>query len=366
MPTRRMKSGHWQITFKLPGQPRYRKVHPEARLKSDAELIETRLKQQVFDGKWKPTSGEERFSDFAETYLVWARQHKRSYEWDEMFVRQILPTFGKLKLGDISTALVQQWWTARARCITKRKTLIQKGTLNHDMRKLARIFSLAVEWGKLERNPCKPIKKYAENNRRTRVLTVEEERRILEVLDRERPLFGQIVRLALLTGMRRGEMFKLKCENLDLEIKRNLRGEIVSYGQINIPAHITKSGKARVIPLAEEAWKILTPMMGAPYHKVIRGMAVGSASGLFTLMCRRAHVEGAVFHSLRHTFGTRLADRNVHPGVIRDILGHATMQMTDVYIHPDQTMKQRAIQSLSTPSAEVYDIAVAKRAAKDG
>lgn len=360
MPTRRMKSGHWQITFKLPGQPRYRKVHPEARLKSDAELIETRLKQRVFDGKWKPNHGNELFSEFTKTYLAWSHQQKKSASSDVSYIRQIMPTFGHLKLGQITPSYVNEWWMKRAGQITRQGRTPAHITLNRELSQLSGIFTLAIKLGKLEHNPCRRITKYKVDAKRKRVLTPEEERRILEVLDSEFPFMGNIVRLALNTGMRRGEIFQMRFENLDLEVRRNLRGDVLSYGQIDLPGAITKSGKPRTIPLTKEAREILADRAGEPYAVVFNEISPTYASKLFGHACRVTRVAGAVFHSLRHTFGTRLIDRNVNPVVVKEILGHSSLKQTEDYIHIDDTLKQRAVHALSEPPAEVHDIAVAK------
>lgn len=364
MPIRKMKSGHWQITFKLPGQPRYRKVHPEARLKSDVELIETRLKQRVFDGKWKPNHGNELFSEFTKTYLAWSKQHKKSYVFDKLFIEQVMPAFGHLKLGQVTPETVQTWWTARAGQITRQGRTPAHVTLNRELSQFSGIFTLAIKLGKLEHNPCRRITKYKVDAKRKRVLTPEEERRILEVLDVEYPSIRGIVRLALLTGMRRGEIFQLRFENINLEIQRNLRGEVLSYGQIDLPGAITKSGKPRTIPLTKEAREILADRVGEPYTTVFNAVTASHASKIFAYACRVARVTGVVFHSLRHTFATRLAARGVHPAVIKEILGHSSMQQTDVYVHPDDRSKHMAVQSLSEPPAEVHDISVAKSVAK--
>lgn len=52
-------------------------------------------------------------------------------------------------------------------------------------------------------------------------------------------------------------------------------------------------------------------------------------------------------HSLRHTFATRLADRNVPLPAIRDLLGHSTIKMTGIYTHASEAVIEDAISKLS-------------------
>ncbi len=353
MPVHKLPSGHYQINFKLKGMTRYRKVHPEARSKRDAETIEGKLKQLIFERKWQPKFGEELFEDFAlNTYLVAVKSEKRSWEFDEIFIKQAIPHFKGKKLIEITAEDVRKFRDSRASDITRGGNLRAKGTVKREMSMLARIFNYAIEIEKLQVNPCRTVKTPTADNIKTRVVTPDEEERILQVLRMEAPHMVSVVKLALQTGMRRGEILKLKPVYLDLEIKRDLRGNILSRGYVHLPGPVTKSGKPRSIPLSEEAHAILTAAIeGVEAHRTIfggRGYGLNTVSHLFTGACRKLGIEEVTFHTLRHTFGTRLAQAGVHQATIKEILGHASLQMTDRYVHPDQEMKQRAIEALSS------------------
>jgi integrase len=51
----------------------------------------------------------------------------------------------------------------------------------------------------------------------------------------------------------------------------------------------------------------------------------------------------ATFHSLRHTFVTRLITRGVNPAIVREAVGHSTMLMTERYTHIDAETLQAAL-----------------------
>jgi integrase len=78
--------------------------------------------------------------------------------------------------------------------------------VNRELDTLRGIFSKAVEWGKLRDNPMRMVKRLKVDNRRTRILTEAEQTALLKVC---RPKFGRMVRLALITGARFGEILAL-------------------------------------------------------------------------------------------------------------------------------------------------------------
>jgi len=66
----------------------------------------------------------------------------------------------------------------------------------------------------------------------------------------------------------------------------------------------------------------------------------------FNSALRDAGVENFRFHDLRHTAGTRLAEMGVDAFTIKDILGHASIQTTMIYVHATDDGKQRAVSAL--------------------
>jgi integrase len=362
MSNRKLPSGHYQIDFKLKGMPRYRRVHTEARSGRDADVIENKLKHLAFERKWRPRFGEELFEDFAlNTYMPAAKVEKSSWEYDLLFIRQAIPHFRGKSLIEITPEDIRRFRDKRAADETRPGKLRAKGTVKREMNMLARIFNYAIEIDRLQVNPCKKVKTPSAQNAKTCIVSRDEEKRILEVLREEAYYAVPLVELALETGMRRGELLKFCPRHLDLEIRQDLKGNVLSWGEINLPGHICKSKKPRSIPMSEKARSIL---LGAiqnrdPERPIFRGygFSLNNISNVFTAACRKLGIEEVTFHTLRHTFGTRLAQAGTHQATIKDILGHASLQQTDVYVHPDREMKQRAIQALSDlHTAEVVRI----------
>lgn len=103
------------------------------------------------------------FEAFGATeYMPFARQTKRSAHDDECRLRvQIYPRFGARKLHDIQTREIQQFHAdlKESHCAA---------TANRYLSLLSRMYKLATQWGRVERNPCLGISKWKENNQRQR------------------------------------------------------------------------------------------------------------------------------------------------------------------------------------------------------
>jgi hypothetical protein len=109
------------------------------------------------------------FENFGSTeYMPFSRQTKRSARDDECRLRvQLYPRFGSRKLADIQTREIQQFHAdmKESHCAA---------TANRHLSLLSRMFKHAVQWGRVDRNPCLGISKWKENNQRQRFLRPDE------------------------------------------------------------------------------------------------------------------------------------------------------------------------------------------------
>lgn len=84
---------------------------------------------------------------------------------------------------------------------------------------ISRMFNLAMQWGFLEKNPCKTIKKMKEGGGKERYLSQDEIKRLFKALENypENPS-ADAIKFLLLTGMRMTEALTLTWDNVDLEV----------------------------------------------------------------------------------------------------------------------------------------------------
>ncbi len=132
-----------------------------------------------------------------------------------------------------------------------------------------------------------------------------------------------MVLLAMNTGMRRGEIFDLTWQNVDLK-KRNLTVEGVA----------AKSGHTRHIPLNDEvlgaliAWRNQTNNKHLVFPSPKTKKRFANINNSWEQLRDKAKLKDFRFHDLRHTFASKLVMRGVDLNTVRELLGHASIDMT--------------------------------------
>lgn len=212
-------------------------------------------------------------------------------------------------------------------------------TLNRYRALLSLIYSLAARNGKLSVNPARLVPRWKENNARVRFLDESEEailRDKIWTLCRERePEFD----LALQTGMRRGEQYRLRWQDVDL--KREI---------LTIPR--SKHGEKRYIPInsaAHEALLALRERTGGLGYVCpgLDGPRNRDNRHWFEDTVRVARVKDFRWHDLRHTFASRLVMAGVDIRTVAELMGHKTLAMTMRYAHLAPAHQRAAIERIA-------------------
>ncbi len=163
-------------------------------------------------------------------------------------------------------------------------------------------------------NPVLAVKKpSAAKGRDRRLLPGEEIRLLAECGDKLRP----VVRFALETAMRRGELLALRWENVDLQHRT---ARLID----------TKNGEDRTVPLSTHAVDILKHLPRNISGRVFGGVDISHS---FAAACRRAGIKGLRFHDLRHEATSRLVEKGLNHMQVAAITGHKTLQMLKRYTH---------------------------------
>ena len=194
------------------------------------------------------------------------------------------------------------------------------------------LFNRAIEGGKAGSNPVAKVKFLKENNARCRILEVDERERLrVEIHPRIRRIYD----FARHTGLRQGEIFRLKWKDLDL------RGGFLRVGE-------AKSGESRTIPLNATARALLESIPyrldgGYVFCRPQDGEAIQSIRTGFKGALRRGGIEDYRFHDTRHEFASALAMAGGDLNTIRELLGHKTMRMVMRYSHLTDRHKAQAV-----------------------
>ena len=205
---------------------------------------------------------------------------------------------------------------------------------------LSKMFSLAMEWEWMEKNPVRYIPKFQEH-KRMRWLDAKELERLMNALDRaEYQLSANVVRLLIYTGARKGEVLKAEWQQFDL-------GNSDSNGGVWVkPSHNTKQKQETHTPLSEHAVALLRDMHKAhlqdtviadsPYlfpSPVNAQKPIAYIDHFWKSVCIDAGLTNARVHDLRHSFASHLVQSGVSLPIIGRLLGHTQAQTTMRYAH---------------------------------
>jgi integrase len=330
--------GTWWYDFHIRGE-RYRKAIPEARTKAQAELAEVKAKEAVFAGRYGSDLSNITLREFVEkVYLPWARDNKRSWKNDESRAKPILAYFKNKKMREINRFNVEQYRKARRATSNGRGGTRAPASVDHEIRLLSRIFSLAVERDEVEVNPCKGVKMLNRGNAVTRYLTPDEEERLLPVLTGRRQHLLDITLIDLHTGMRRTEILTLHRRQIDF-----IRGSIEVIE--------TKNGRPRSVPMHQTLRPILQRLVekagpnGYLFENPKTGKPIRDVKTAWRTALRDAKIEGLRFHDLRHTFGTRAIDGGAPLSAVKEVMGHMDIRTTMRYVHATDEGKRRAVEA---------------------
>jgi len=196
-------------------------------------------------------------------------------------------------------------------------------TVRDDLILLGHVFRVAMQdWSLVlpHGNPIDAVRKpRIGNNRRDRRLVADEETRLFSACREYGEPLPSIVRLALETGMRRGEIAGLLWQHVYLD-KR----------VIHIPE--TKNGEPRDVPLSSRAAAALKALPRNINGRVF-DMRADSITQAFSRACKRAVIAGLRFHDLRHEATSRFFEKGLNPMQVAAITGHRTLQMLQRYTH---------------------------------
>jgi integrase len=273
------------------------------------------------------------FTTFARRdYLPHAKNTKRSWKDDQCRLETgAIPLFKERPIDTITTRDMQQFHAAM-------KAKNSPSTANRHLTLLQRMFTLAVEWNLLEKNPCKGVKKFQESQGAEHFLSEDEVKRFLAALDHsENPVMASALRMLLFTGLRKREVLDLLWSDVD----RNAG---------NIVLRFTKSGRVRTVPLSSAALREIEAMWERregkhPYVWPGQGCnaPIINPQKCFNAALRRAKIKGCRIHDLRHTYASTLVNAGATLFEVQKALGHASSQMTQRYSHlTDSTLRDRA------------------------
>jgi integrase len=386
---KKLPDGRWQWSYQDPNGEYHRHI---ARTKGEARAYLEKVHTEIREGRYLNRRKEVKttFKDAVKRFLEWSKANKRrsTFEGDEWaadywlasphlagkrldkitagdvaaFVQVLRTTPKQPHVGGIRCLASGKWqasWfeaghqhritaksEADARTILKEAlekrantsgpldALLSKRAIDIILARLKRLYSLCMTWGLCSANPALKIPLFREDAKRVRYLTEDEE---LSLLAHCPPYLKRIVRFALQTGARKGEILGAKWSDVDI------KGAVLT-----VPGSQAKGGRNRHIHLNAVALSILNELPRSMNREAyVFGSGMDKLPTTFERHWRQALSEAGLrdfhFHDLRHTYASRLVMAGVDLAVLRELLGHRDFEMTLRYAHLQPSRLKAAV-----------------------
>jgi len=324
------KTGSWKAVIRKAGWPTKSKTF---RVKRDAVDWARRTEDQMVRGVFidRASSHRQKLSAVLDRYLSEVTPTKKpSTAVREMRRAKILKEhLGDYSLTALTPELIGQYRDKRIRLGKSASSVrLELALLSH-------LFTTAIrEWRLgLISNPVSMVRKPAPAPGRNRRLKPKEEKRLLRACDAQsNPMLGWIVRLAIYTAMRQGEIESLTRDQV------SLKSRVVKLTE-------TKNGSARTVPLSKDAAEVLKEALNHPVRPIDTALIFFGEPGkngkrkpytfkpAWFKALRSAKIKGLRFHDLRHEAVSRLVEAGLNDQEVAAISGHKSMQMLKRYTH---------------------------------
>lgn len=263
----------------------------------------------------------------------------RSYIPIQIYLDVLTAYFGGSRVRDINPTDVQRFQLERLKTPTQGGRERSLTSVNRELEVLRAVFNFARRQGWIARTPFESgaiLISKAHEVQRERILTRDEEERLLMACTGWRAHLRPLLICALDTAMRRGEMFGLRWSDVDFDT-----------GLIRIRATTTKTLKQRTVGLTSrlkaELWALWEK--ATDENALVFGLTNNCRSS-FKAVCRAAGIEGLRLHDLRHCAITRMIQAAMPIPEVMKISGHTEMSTFLRYVNANEQTAQRAAQAL--------------------
>lgn len=229
------------------------------------------------------------------------------------------------------------------------KNGLKENTILNYSKPISMSLRYAVEKGYIDTNPYYGIKIPKGEKKEINPFTVEEFRKILSI--EMKVWLRDAIEIAYRTGLRKGEIFALRKEDIELDerfiVVRHTQSLVGNEYVIKGPK--TKYSKRRV-DFDTACYEILKRRCSQNesdflFYKKDGTMFIPNCiSNTIARKCKKAGIKKHTFHDFRHGHATYLLQRNVHPKIVQERLGHASISTTlDTYSHLIPGLQKTAV-----------------------
>lgn len=307
----------WQVRIRVGGGARVEQTLPRTAKRADALQLEAQIRRSQIDAAIgrKP---KYLIDDALERWVESSAKRLKSWPRDLKYRVDVLRAYTEKRplehLPEVADRIKADGAAEK----------LAPASINRYVALLRRIGNLAERWGWTDKPLGRRVQLLPENSQRHVYLSPAEVDRLAAHAD---PLTADMIRFAALTGLRRGEMLRLKPDQ-------------VRDGVLVLDAQ-TKSDRPRGIPLPEQAVAIARKRL--PW-----GVGIDTLRARFVAAREAAGLPHARWHDLRHTYASWLVQAGKPLTAVRDLLGHSSLAVTNRYAHLAPAHLRDAVDALPT------------------
>ena len=382
---RERSPGNWAIVVDIKDQAtgkRRRKWHSFKGTKRGAQIRCSQLIAEMSKGDYsEPTKLT--LDRFFDQWLDHVRPQvaPRSFErYEEIARKNLAPLVGPVAVAKLRPAQIS---SAYSRALESGRRDGQGGlsprTVLHMHRVLKQALAVAVKWGIISKNPADAVDPPKVERQKMRALDNAETAVLLEHFRPTRTFVS--VLLAVMCGMRRGEVVALKWRDVNLSRAQVSVSQSMEQTKAGVRAKETKSGKGRTIALpslvvdelvrhrlcqAQEMLRLGARLSDNSYvvsQEDGRPLQPNSLTHEFVrLLAKAPGLPRIRFHDLRHSHATQLLLSGVHPKIAQERLGHSSIGVTlDLYSHVMPGMQEDAAAKVDAALRSALETARGKK-----
>lgn len=280
---------------------------------------------------------------FYKSYYPTAQTSKKksSYEKEEQHFRLwIEPVLGSLLFKDIKPFTIERI----------KKNMMDKGLssrmVEYVLATIRQIWNQAIRDEMVSsESPTKKVRLVKIDNRRLRFLNHEEANLLLNALKVRDKQIYLISLLSLHTGMRMGEIFKLKWGDVDIKQGMITIKDAKTGNRTAFMTGLLKDAFKEMIKTNNDDFLFLSPLSKAPFKEMpkIFSIIVNEVGLNKDITDSRQKI---VPHSLRHTYASWLVQDGVDLYTVQKLMGHGSITMTQRYAHLSPKTLQEAVKTL--------------------
>jgi integrase len=370
----------WSALVDLPPDPvtgKRRRKRVTARTKRE---VETQVAELIHKAETGFTAaGKLTVREFFDRWLESAAPTLRpatARRYRDVARLHIVGVIGNLRLAKLTPGDVQRLYADRL------AAGLSPTSVHHIHAILHRALDQAVRWGLLLRNVTDAVDPPRRSSPEMQTWDTRQVAAVLTAAASDD--LEALWRLALLTGMRRGELLGLRWADVDLDagalaVRRTLsRGSTsrLEVGEpktgagrrrVSLPASVVESLRCHRVRQLEQRLAVGPAYVDADLVFATESGGVihpNTLSRRFGQLIEQAGVPPIRFHDLRHTCATMLLAEGVHPKVVQERLGHATIAETlDRYSHVAEDMQRHAADRLDAAIDAAIDARTGEQSA---